>query len=83
MRMILLHGWVRRNSTKDCRRKRRDYWNNKLSDPKNKMANIWSHINSVSAPIKRHSVDGIQPVDFQSSLLKKVESARNSIRAKE
>ena len=29
------------------------------------------------------SVDGIQPVEFQSFLLKKVESARNSIRARE
>ena len=28
-----------------CRHKRRDYWNNKLTDPKNKMANIRSHIN--------------------------------------
>ena len=32
---------------------------------------------------KRSSVDGIQPVEFQSFLLKKVESARNSIRARE
>ena len=49
-----------------CRHKRRDYWNNKLSDPKNKTANIWSHINSVSGQGKRSSVDGIQPVEFQS-----------------
>ena len=66
-----------------CRHKRRDYWNNKLSDPKNKTANIWSHINSVSGRGKRSSVDGIQPVEFQSFLLKEVESARNSIRARE
>ena len=66
-----------------CRHKRRDYWNNKLSDPKNKTANIWSHINSVSGRGKRSSVDGIQPVEFQSFPLKKVESARNSIRARE
>ena len=66
-----------------CRHKRRDYWNNKLSNPKNKTANIWSHINSVSGRGKRFSVDGIQPVEFQSFLLKKVESARNSIRARE
>ena len=66
-----------------CRHKRRDYRNNKLSDPKNKTANIWSHINSVSGRRKRSSVDGIQPVEFQSFLLKKVESAKNSIRAKE
>ena len=65
-----------------CRHKRRDYWNNKLSDPKNKTANIWSHINSVSGQGKR-SVDGIQLVEFQSFLLKNVESARNSIRARE
>ena len=66
-----------------CRHKRRDYWNNKLSDPKNKTANIWSHINSVSGRRKRSSVDGIQPVEFQSFLFKKVESARNSIQARE
>ena len=66
-----------------CRHKRRDYWNNKLSDPKNKTANIWSHINSVSGRGKRSFVDGIQPVECQSFLLKKVESARNSIRARE
>ena len=83
MRMILPHGWVRRNSTKDCVDTSVDYWNNKLSDPKNKTANIWSHINSVSGRGKRSSVDGIQPVEFQSFLLKKVESARNSIRARE
>ena len=83
MRRILPHGWVRRNSTKDCVHKRRDYWNNELSDPKNKTANIWSHINSVSGRGKRFSVDGIQPVEFQSFPLKKVESARNSIRARE
>ena len=62
-----------------CRHKRRDYWNNKLSGPKNKTANIWSHINSASGRRKR-SVDGIQLVEFQSFLLKKAESARNSIR---
>ena len=83
MKMILLHGWVRRNSTKDCRHKRRDYWNTKLSDSKIKTANILSHINSVSGRGKRSSVDRIQPVEFQSFLLKKVESARNSIQAKE
>ena len=66
-----------------CRHKRRDYWNNKLSDPKNKTANIWSYINSVSGRRKRSSVDGIQPAEFQSFLLKKVESAINSIRARE
>ena len=49
----------------------------------NKTANILSHINSVSGRGKRSSVDGIQPVEFQSFLLKKVESARNSIRARE
>ena len=70
MRIILPHGWVRRNSTKDCRQKRRDYWNNKLSDPKNKTANIWSHINSVSGRGKRSSVDGIQPVEFKSFLFR-------------
>ena len=32
---------------------------------------------------ERFSVDGIQPVEFQSFLLKKVESARKSIRARE
>ena len=42
-----------------CRHKRRDYWNNKLSDPKNKTANIWSHINSVSSRGEKSSVDGI------------------------
>ena len=62
-----------------CGHKRRDYSNNKLSDPKNKTANIWSHINSFSGRGKRSSVDGIQPVEFQSFQLKKVESARNSI----
>ena len=46
--------------------KRRDYWNNKFNDPKNKTANIWSHINSVSGRGKRSSVDGIQLVEFQS-----------------
>ena len=50
---------------------------------KNKTANIWSHINSVSGRGKRSSADGIQPVEFQSFLLKKVESARNSIQARE
>ena len=66
-----------------CRHKRRDCWNNKLSDPKNKTAYIWSHINNVSGRGKRFYVDGIQPVEFQSFLLKKVESAKNSIRARE
>ena len=66
-----------------CRQKRRNYWNNKLSDPKNKTAKSWSHINSVSGRGKRLFFDGIQPVEFQPFLLKKVESARNSIRARE
>ena len=69
--------------TRLCRHKRRDYWNNKLSDPKNKTTKIWSHINSVSGREKRSSVDGIRPVEFQPFLLKKVESVRNSIRARE
>ena len=63
--------------------KRRDYWNNKFNDLKNKTANIWSHINSVSGRGKRSSVDGIQPVEVQSFLLKKVESTRSSIRVRE
>ena len=67
---------------KNCGHKRRDYLNNKLSDPK-KSANIWNHINSVCGQRKRSSVDGSQPVKFQSFLLKKIESARNSIRARE
>ena len=46
------------------------------------MANIRSHINSVSGRRKRSFFDGSQPVNFQSFLLKKVESARNSIRAR-
>ena len=66
-----------------CRHKRRDYWINKLSDPKNKTANIWRHINSVSGRGKRSSVDGIQPVEFQSFLSKKIESAIKSMQAKE
>ena len=66
-----------------CIHKRRYYWNNKLSDPKNKTANIWSHITSVSGRGKRSSVDGIQPVEFQFFMLKKVESAKNSIQARE
>ena len=66
-----------------CRRKRRAYWNNKLSDPKHKTANIRSHLNNVTSRGKSSSVDGIQPVEVQSFLLKKVESARNSIRARE
>ena len=65
-----------------CRHKREDYWNYKLSDPKNKTANIWSNINNVSGRGKRSSVDGIQHVEFQSFLLKKVEPVRNSIRAR-
>ena len=65
------------------RYKRRDYWSNKLNGPKNKTANIWSHIIIVSGRGKRYSVDGIQPVEFQSFLLKKLESARNPIRARE
>ena len=65
-----------------CRHKRRNYWNNKLNDPKNKTANIRSHINSASGRGKRSSVDGTQPVEIQSFLLKNVESAKNSIRAR-
>ena len=80
MRRILLHGWVGKTL---CRHKRKDYWNNKFRNPKNKTANIWSHITSVSGRRKRSSVDGIQLVEFQSFLLKKVESARNSIQARE
>ena len=66
-----------------CRHKRRDYWNNKLSDPKNKTAKIWSHINSVSDRGKRSSVDGIQPVVFQFFLSRNVESAKHLIQATE
>ena len=66
-----------------CRHKRKDYWNNKLSETKNKTANIWRHINSVSGRGKRFSADGIQPVEFQSLLLKKFTSARNLIQARE
>ena len=66
-----------------CRHKSRDYWNNKLSDPKNKTAYIWSHNNNVSGWGKKFYFDGIQPVEFQPFLLKKVESAKNSIRARE
>ena len=66
-----------------CRHELRDYRNNKLSDPKNKTAKILKHINIVSGRGKRSSVDGSQPVEFQSFLLKKVESARNSIRSRE
>ena len=42
-----------------CRHKHRDYWNNKLSNPNTKTANLWSHINSVPGRGKRFSVDGI------------------------
>ena len=81
--MILLHGRVRKNSTKDC------------VDTSVKITGI---INSVIQKTKRltfgatlimslveerFSVDGIQPVEFQSFLLKKVESARKSILARE
>ena len=62
-----------------CRHKRRNNRNNKLTDPKNKRANI----DSVSGRGKRSFVDGVQPVEVQSSLFQKVESARNSIRARE
>ena len=80
-----LAAWLRQKKLykRLCRHKRKDYWNNKLSDPKIKSANIWSHINSVSGRVKRSSVDGIHFVEFQSFLSKKVESARNSIRARE
>ena len=44
---------------KTDKHKRRYYWNKKLSDPKNKTANIWNYINSVSGREKRSSVDGI------------------------
>ena len=44
---------------------------------------IWNHINSVSGLGKRSSVDGVQAVEFKSFLLRKVESAKNSIRARE
>ena len=66
-----------------CRHKRRNDWNNKPSDPKNKTAKIWNQINSVSGRRNRSSVDGIQLVKFQSLLLKKIESARILIRASE
>ena len=66
-----------------CRHKREGYWNNKLSYPKNKTAIIWSHIISVSSRKKISFVDERQPVDFKSFLLKKVESARNLMRARE
>ena len=80
--MILLHGWVKKTHKRLCRQKCRDYRNNKLSDPRNKTANIWSYINSVSGRGKRSYVDGIQSFEFQSFLLKKVELANNSIRAR-
>ena len=72
MRMILPHGWVRRNSTKDC---------------VDTSVEITGIINSViqktkrltfgatlivSGRRKRSSVDGIQPVEFQSFSLKKI-----------
>ena len=80
--MILPHGWVRRNSTKD------------RVDTSVKITGI---INSViqkrrlkfgttlivSLVEKRFSVDGIQPFEVQSFLLKRVESERKSIRARE
>ena len=66
-----------------CRHKRKDYWNAKLSDPKKKTADILSHINSVTGREKRASADGIQSVEFQAFLLRKVDSARTSIQARE
>ena len=54
-----------------CRHKRRNYWNNKLNDPKIKTANIWNHIRSVYGQRKR-SVERIQLVEFPSFLLKKL-----------
>ena len=83
MRMILPHGWVRRNSTKDFVDTSVEITGIINLVLQKKTANIWGHINSVSGRGKRSSVDGIQPVEFQSFLLKKVESARNSIRARE
>ena len=80
--MISPRGWVRRNTTKDCGHKLKDYWKNKLSDLKKKRLTFGATL-SVFGRGKRYSVDGIQPVEFQSFLLKKVESARNSIRARE
>ena len=64
MRMILLHGWVRKNSTKDCL---------------DTSVEITGLINSVIKKTKWP----FQPVEFQSFLLKNVESAKNSIRARE
>ena len=83
MRMLLLQGWVRRNSTKDCVDTSVEITGIINSVIQKKTANIWSHINSVSGRRRRSSVDGIQPVEFQSFWLKKVESAMNSIRARE
>ena len=80
--MILLHGWVRRNFTKDCVDTSVEITGILNSVIQKKTANIWSHINNVSGQGKRSSVDGIQPVEFQSFLLKKVESVKNSIRAR-
>ena len=44
-----------------CRPKRRDYWNNKLSDPKSKTTNIWSHIKSVSG-LDHNVVSSYRPI---------------------
>ena len=80
--MILLHGWSGETLQKTMKHKRKFYCDNKLSDPKNKTANIWSPINSAPGQGKKSFVDGVQPVEFQSFLLKKVESARNLIRTR-
>ena len=63
MRMILLHGCVRRNSTKNCIDTSVEITGIKNSVIQKKTANIWNYINSVSGRRKRFSVDGIRPVE--------------------
>ena len=55
-------AWMRQKKLykRLCRHERRDYWHNKLSDPKNKTANIWSNINSVSGQGKKFFADRIK-----------------------
>ena len=82
MRMILLHVWVRRNSTKDCVDTSVEITGIINSVIQKTKWLTFGATSIVSLVVERFSVDGIQPVEFQSFLLKKVESAWNSIRAR-
>ena len=76
-----LTSWVLQKSLfkRLCRQKRKQFWDTKLSNSKNKSAITWSYINKISGRGKCNPTSDIDATDFQKHLTDKIESVKKSL----